>query len=77
MYLLKLFIRHKAWSYLVIMLSFIPLIFQLLGDIEVRKLGWLDEVCVNFESEGTKAFIINAPSGLNIFLYVFAETFND
>ena len=67
----ELFIRDEAWSDFMVMLPFFPLVAQLFSDIEIRELGWLNKICIDFKSEGSEASIINTPSCAHVLPNVF------
>lgn len=74
---MKLFVRNKAWSDLVVVLSFFSLVIEILCNVKVRKLGRLDDFSVYFECEGAKVFIVDSSSCLDVLLYILTESLND
>jgi hypothetical protein len=61
----------------VVVHAFVALVGEIFGDIEVGMLGGFDDLCVDFEGEGSQVLVIDAPAGEDVFLDVFAEGFDN
>lgn len=72
-HLVEAFVGDEARSDFVVVEPFFSLVAEVLSDIEIRMLGWLDDVGVDFEGKGSEIAIVDAPSAGNVFLDVFAE----
>jgi hypothetical protein len=44
----------------MVMHALIALVGEIFGDIEVGVLGWFDDLCVDFEGEGSEMFVIDS-----------------
>ena len=75
--LLKFAIRSKAGPYFVVVHTFLPLVAQILGDVEVGMLSRLDLVSLHFEGKGPEVSEIDSSSTLDVLFDVVAESPDD
>jgi hypothetical protein len=61
----------------MVMHSLLSLSREIFGDIEIGKLGWFDQIGVNFEGEGTEISIVDALAGHDVLFDVLAEAFDN
>ena len=73
----QLFIGSEAGSNFVVMHAFFALVAEFLGDIEVRVLGWLDQVGVDFEGKRSEIAIVDATTSLDVLLDVLTQGLED
>lgn len=67
------FVRNEARPDFVIVEPLLSLVAKVLGDIEIRMLGWLDNIGVNFKGKGSKIAIVDASSAGDVLFDVLAE----
>ena len=61
----------------MIMHSLLSLSGKIFGDIEIGKLSRFDQICINFEGEGSKVSIVDSFTGDDVFFDVLSETFDN
>lgn len=71
-HLVKPFVGDETRPNFMIVKSLLSLIAEVFGDIEIRMLSWLDDIGINFESEGSKIAIVDASSTGDVLLNVLA-----
>lgn len=67
---MKPFVGDETRPNFMIVKSLLSLIAEVFGDIEIRMLSWLDDIGINFESEGSKIAIVDASSAGDVLLNV-------
>lgn len=72
-FLLQFAVRGKAGPYFVVVHAFLPLVAQVLGDIEVGMLSRLDLVGLHFEGKGPEVSEVDSPAAFDVFLDVVPE----
>ena len=61
----------------MVVLSFVSLIVEFFCDIEVRQLSGFDDFSMDFKGEGSKVFIVDSSTCLDVLLDVLAEGLDD
>lgn len=69
-------IGDKARSNFMVVHTFLSLVGEIFGDIEIRVLGRFNNISVNFEGKSSELFIVDSSTSQNIFSDVLAKSFD-
>ena len=73
----KLRVWDKAWADFMVMFPLLPLVAELLGDIEIGQLSRLHQIRINLKGKGPKALIVDPTARTDILLDILPQPLED